>query len=206
MVHTLTKECQHVFPCKEIPWETLSSDTESVGQESDCFHLMWGWQKLPTPASMILTSTSSYPDPHPGHLLLYCCPNPDTVSKPRSLFLWLHLCPQHSWPRLQSNSYQSSLPGFRPCSVHSPGRRSSSGEAPGEQRRHRARAAGRVQLTLPGAAVTTAMKERCGLLWVQKDQTPVMIHDGKCALARAELGQNITLTSSFHYAFVAISK
>lgn len=54
---------------------------------------------------------------------------------------------------------------------------------------------------LPGAAVATVVKERCGFLWTQKDQTLVMIHDGK-----AELGRNITLTSSFPYVFVAISK
>lgn len=43
--------------------------------------------------------------PNPGHALLYCHPKPDTFSRPRSLFLWLHLCPHHSWPRLHSNSY-----------------------------------------------------------------------------------------------------
>lgn len=150
---------------------------------------------------------SFLPLPYHGHLLLCFPPKPDTISKPRNLFLWLHLCPRHSWPRLHSNSYQSSPPGFQNTqSLHPRRTEQVHWMHLGSSRLAKVGATERRQLTLLGAAVTTVVKERCGLLWVQKDQTLGMIHDGKRALAKAELGQSSTLTSSFHYVFITISK
>lgn len=206
MVHTrsphLTEPCWHVFPNKEIPGEislqTYTGCGSGVRLLSPCVGMTKGphTSQHDSDIHVFLSNT--------GHLLLYCHPKPDTISKPKSSFLWLHWCPGPGYIPIPT------IPAylvFGYCSLHLPGRwgrftGSISGAAgwPGLEQQ------GRVQLMLLGAAVTAVVKERCGLLWVQKDQTPVMMHDGKCALAKAELGQNTALTSSFHYIFLAIFK
>lgn len=189
----------HISP-SHINNSSLAS--ESHGRPSLQTHRVW----VRSQNASWLTSTSSYPYPTLD-ACSYTAPKPDAISESRTLFLWLHLCPQHSWPRLHSNSYQSSPPGFQITqSPHPRWMEQFTGSPWGAAGWPGLGQQARVQLMLPGAAGTAVEKERCGLLWVQKDQTLVMIRDGKCALAKAGLGQNITLTSSFHYVFVAISK
>lgn len=125
--------------------------------------------------------------PHHGHLLLSWHRKPDTRS-PGVCFSICICVLTTPGPGYVPIPTRPALLVFRSCSLHIPGRRSGvTGSVwraagwPGLGQE------GRMQLMLLGAAVTTVVKKRCGLLWVQKDQTLVMVHDRKCALAKAEL-------------------
>lgn len=119
-----------------LPWQgnpmgdLLQTHT---GQEPGCLHLTWGWQKLPTPASVPVASASSLPPPSPF-------PTSDTRSctatqnLPQSPAACSSACiasvlvkprqsSNHSQPGLHPNSYHSlACLVFRLCSLHLPGR------------------------------------------------------------------------------------
>ena len=91
-----------------------------TGQEPGCLHLTWGWQKLPTQASVAMASASSLPLPAPSP------PWPLAPALPSKTCYHLkarELVPlpasNHSWPGLHPNSYCSlACLVFRSCSLH----------------------------------------------------------------------------------------